>query len=37
VTHSTERLRIWLAQRTQPWIVRSDQHGAAAEQLSVAE
>jgi hypothetical protein len=37
VTHSAERSCIWLAQRTQPWIVRGDHHGTAAEQLSVTE
>jgi hypothetical protein len=26
-----------VAQRTQPWIVRGDQQGAGAEQLSIAE
>jgi hypothetical protein len=37
VTHSAERPRIWAAQRTQPWIVRGNYYGAAAEQLSVTE
>jgi hypothetical protein len=37
VAHPAERPRIWVAQRTQPWIVRGDQQGAGAEQLSVTE
>ena len=37
MTHSAERSRIWLTQRTQPWVVRGDHHGAATEQLLVAE
>ena len=37
MTHTPKRPSIWAAQRTQPWVVRGDHHGAAAEQLSIAQ
>ena len=37
MAHPAQRSRIWAAQRTQPWVVRGDQHSTRAEQLPIAE